>query len=221
MSDVIAAKLSPQVLKNRGVPVRVHVLEQDAAGRWARSYEADGQTPVTEQVWIQLTNDVLASIEEHWGSLDEWQKASQTKPFLSIGATLAICFDWWKDSTSGEELPDGRRGGRAMLDGSLEVYTSAVGAAFMLANGIAPDRVGKALTDGLAATQKARARLVDETMTKLDEATAEAETLEAHESELAEPAAPATSTRRKSAGTGRRGSASGSPSDGPSTSSGA
>lgn len=207
---------TPAVLKNRGVPVSFIVLNKDDEGRWTRSY-TDGGGPVTEVVHLQMTNDVLAAIEDDvtgWGSLDAWQKDLQEHPFKALGKTIALCRDWYTPA----DLPDVRRAGKAMLDAEIDVYSAAVGGAFMLANGLAPEQVGKTLADGVKASAAQKKRAMDRVTEQLDKAAREQELLEAHEEDLA--AAPDTPTPPRSGTRGKAGAKRGAASDGPSTSSG-
>lgn len=151
--SIVSTSASPQVLKNRGIPAKFHAVEQSPTGRWVRKFDEAGE-PQFENGYLQMTNSVLADIEDEeigWGSLEAWQEGLQKKPFQTLTATVALLRDW----RTGDDRPDRRRAGAAMIDGGVSDYSVAVGSAFMLANGAPEDRVGKQLTDNLTeATSK-------------------------------------------------------------------
>lgn len=176
MTDVVTTP-PIAVLKARGVPVKLHVLERNAEGRWVRTFGEAGD-PVLEDRYVQMTNAVLADIESPlngWGSADAWRDALQATPRDAMQRTLALCLDWWA-VTIGMEEPDSRRAGVAMLDAESDAYASAVGAAYMLANGVVPERVGEVMAAGIKSAAELRNRI----MGRLAD-TAEAMTREAME----------------------------------------
>jgi hypothetical protein len=125
------------VLRNRGIPVKVHVL--DEANH--RTFDAAGEA-ITTDAYVRFTNNVLADITEpeQYGSLDGWEEAIADNSALAIPSTLALC---WEVSR--------RVAGDMMLDGCLDDYATAIGGAFAMANGVPPDSVVKVLVAGLAA----------------------------------------------------------------------
>jgi hypothetical protein len=152
------SQFSPQTLKNRGVPVRVHQLAPPpAAGEgWTRLFDGDGN-PLVGEVNLQITNAVLADFEDDlmgWGSLDGWQQGMQTKPFQTIAKTIALIRGW----NDGNGRPDYRRAGLAMLDGEMGPYTVAVSAAFAIANGADPTKTSEQLLQQLAQAAAAKAK---------------------------------------------------------------
>jgi hypothetical protein len=136
------------VLRNRGIPVKVHVLDDEKK----RTFDAAGE-PVTTSVFVRFTNNVLADLTEKdmYGSLDGWEAAIEDNPALAIPNTLALCWDVTR-----------RVAGDMMLDNVLDDYATAVGAAFAMANGVPPDSVVKVLVAGLAAATTRTKMIVDE-----------------------------------------------------------
>lgn len=151
--SIVNPNVTAQILKNRGIPAKFHTLDQNpATKRWVRK-EDEAREMVFETGYLQMTNSVLADIEDPfigWGSLDAWQQALQDKPFMTLTATVALLRDWRMD----DDRPDRRRAGAAMIDGGVTDYSVAVGTAFMIANGAPEDQVGKQLTNQLAEARK-------------------------------------------------------------------
>lgn len=164
MSDEVIGATPAAVLRNRGVPIRLHRLERDpATERWRRVHAESGE-PEFEDHHVQMTNAVLSDVVDPingWGSLDAWQKALRADPHDTLQHTLALCLDWWKVLPDGAEEPDARRAGVAMVDAELESYSAAIGAAFMLANGVRPERVGEVLAAGIASAAELRGKMMD------------------------------------------------------------
>ncbi len=147
------------VLKNKGVPVTLYDLVRGEDGQPTRPFRrvtTQAGEPVETEVWVQLTNMALADVEDKYGSLGEWETAMRAKPFNTLIDTLSIALDL-----------DRRAVGTAMIDGRLEDYSTAVGAAFMLANGVDPGRVGEVVARGVRAAETQRAKLVDEGIARL------------------------------------------------------
>jgi hypothetical protein len=164
----VVAQFTPQTLKNRGVPVQVHELTPplSAGAPWTRTFDANDE-PVLTQLWLQLTNSILADVEDDllgWGSLDEWQKAMQAKPFQTIARTLALAFGW----VDAAGRPDYRRAGLATIDGEAMGYSVAISSAFAIANGADPTKTSEQLLKQLARAAATRA----EQEARMDEALA-------------------------------------------------
>jgi len=171
---------SVQVLKNRGIPVLVHQVEPDANGvRYNRVYTSDdlNAEPVLETMFIKFTNLSLSDVEEQWGDLDEWEKALDDKPFLTMVKTLAIM---WECTT--------QESGKRMIDDAIDDYATAVGAAILMANGIEGDAVVRVLKTGVSSAKRLKQRIASEGSKMV----AELEAQEAEEN--AESAEPVTQT---------------------------
>lgn len=162
MGNNVLGSPPPAVLKSRGVPIKVHVLAKNDEDRWVRSM--DGDEPVIDTVYVQMTNAVLTDLTDPlvgYGSLDLWQHALSNDTYRALQNTLAMCLDWWIVLPGGQESPDGRRAGRAMIDGEVDSYSSAIGAAFMLANGVRPERVGEVMAAGITSAAGIREQMMD------------------------------------------------------------
>lgn len=170
---------SVQVLKNRGIPVLVHQVEPDPNGvRYNRVYtstDLDAE-PVLETLFVKFTNLSLSDVEEQWGDLDEWEKAIDDKPFLTMVKTLAIM---WECTT--------QESGKRMIDDAIDDYSTAVGAAILMANGIEGDAVVRVLKTGVSSAKRLRQRLAEDGAKMVAE-------LEAQEAEENAESAPVTPT---------------------------
>jgi hypothetical protein len=147
---------SVQVLKNRGIPVLVHQVEPDPNGvQWHRVFTSDAPEadPVLETRFIKFTNLSLSDVEEKWGDTDEWEKALEAKPFHTMVATLAIMWECTRQEA-----------GKRMIDDAIDDYSTAVGAAILMANGIEGDAVVRVLKSGVSSARQLRQRLQDEGM---------------------------------------------------------
>lgn len=165
--------VTANVLKNRGVPLMLHVLETDAAGDavvpYKRAFTGDGDdaTPVMQEVWVQFTNSTLADIEDPevgWGptidddgnliaaGMPSWQKDLRKRPWQAVSKTIAIVLQLWvpgRSTPSGGPVPNVRMAGMMIPEGTQAEMSSAIGAAFSIAMGAAPDTAGKLLAQGM------------------------------------------------------------------------
>jgi len=117
---------SPIVLKNKGVPVQFAAVTKISDSEYERQYDEVGE-PIIETINIRFTNNIIADIEEHWGTLEVWQQGLETKPITTLRQTLAYAL---------------KRPllmiGEAMLDGEAMQYSNAIGVAWAIANGVDP-----------------------------------------------------------------------------------
>lgn len=171
---------SAAVLRNKGVCVEVNSTEQDEDGLW-RVVKGKGEDPATEKVWIRFDGNALADLEEAFGDLNAYQSATSTNPHTAIRRTLSLVLGWDdlhpRDST-GKPEPSGRlcsgcrRAGLAMKSGLIRDYSTAIGAALALANGLDPTQAVRLLEQG----QKANAELTEARNKAVDEMLATDET---------------------------------------------
>lgn len=164
----------PAVLRNRGVPVLVHVLARDAEHRLAVPYQRtfdEADEPILETRWIQFTNAVLADIEARWGDTDSWQGALSDNPYRTLAETLAIAFgEWHTDEAGGPPTPDVRLVGTMMRDGiDSTAYSTAILGAYLLSQGVEPERVGESLRREYAKAAETAHRIAEVLATSLDE----------------------------------------------------
>lgn len=177
---------SQQVLKNRGIPVLVHQVEPDANGvRYNRVYEsdADDAAPKLETLFVRLTALGMSDIEDRWGDMEVWEEALESKPYLTLIDTLAIIWECTRQEA-----------GKRLIDDNVDDYSTAVGAAVLMANGVEGDAVVRVLKTGVSSSKRLRARIAEDGT----KAVAELEAEEAKEAEkAANPpavAAPVTPT---------------------------
>lgn len=140
----------------------VHVVEQDPDGlRWNRVYDGEGDTavPVKETVYVRFTNLSLADVESKWGDFDGWQKALEDRPYNTLLDTFG--FIW--------EVPRAKAG-KMMLDDDTDDYSTAVGAAFMMSQGISGDAVVRVIARGVSSAKDLRERLAVEGLKAVEEA---------------------------------------------------
>ncbi len=155
-------RVPANVLKARGVPFRFHSLETTDTGDLAVPYRrkvnesSDDLVPVMEDHWLSFTNSVLADLEDDeigWGSHDAWQDALRSHPFRTINATVALLLQLWVPGVatpSGSPIPDVRRAGVMIPDGTFAAISTCIGAAFAISMGTPPEEAGKLLQRGLA-----------------------------------------------------------------------
>lgn len=137
---------TPIVLKNKGVPAnfaktkKVGVKDDD----WTRETDEEGN-PQIEVLHVRFTNNAIAEIEDHFGTLEKWQEALEQQPFKTIRQTLAFVLK--RPAT---------QVGEAMLDGDIVMYSNVIGVAWSIANGVDPIAASRMLKEslGLAEEQK-------------------------------------------------------------------
>lgn len=169
------ANHSAAVLRNKGICVTVNeTVQPEEGGPWevARTDKGDARSVKT---WVRFDGNTLADLEFAYGDLKAYQKATAERPFLTVRRTLSIVFGWddlhAPDDPSGRLCSGCRRAGLAMREGGVNEYSTAIGAALALANGLDPTHVVKLIEQGEKATREAE-KARDEA---LDEMLAEAE----------------------------------------------
>jgi hypothetical protein len=167
---------SAAILRNKGVQVDVAVLVPgDGDSPPSRLTTPDGE-PKTEQRWVRFTANAIADIEDAFGNLSEFEAASRLTPFKAVRTALAAAWD---------VTP--RVAGEMMLEGRISDYSTAVGVALALANGVDPQQAGRLLKIGV----KASSKLTTERDRQLEEAIAEGEA-ELEDDEATTPTTPTT-----------------------------
>lgn len=155
-ADKVTRVPTAQVLRNRGVPVRFHTLTatEGATGTtYSRAFN-DEDEPLFEEMWLAMSSSVLADMEDLWGDMDGWENALNTSPNKALTTTIALAFEWFVTGPDGLPKPDNRRAGKAMIDGQTAAYSTAVGAAFMIAQGFPVEKAGEVLAAGLKDIQE-------------------------------------------------------------------
>lgn len=147
---------SAAVLRNKGVCIEINQTEQ-VEGVWEVVRSGDGD-PVLTKAWVRMDGNILADLEETWGNLTAYQQATKETPYQAVRRTLSMVFGW--DDLHAPNDPSGRlcsgcrRAGLSMREGGLTEYTTAVGAALALANGLDPTKVVAMLAMGVKATKE-------------------------------------------------------------------
>lgn len=138
---------SVDVLANRGIGTQVHVVRREG-DRWVRAKDGEGND-IKEQYWIKFTNWTLALLEAPaplgFGSADAWQAAFQNTPLRAMVKTLALLDEKTIITDAGEEAADLLYGAQRLLDGHVTTYASALVNAYMLAQGVSPEKIMAAL----------------------------------------------------------------------------
>jgi len=217
-----SARPSAAVLRNKGVPVRVHATQiapggdLDTGPHWERVLLGEEENPVPqfETLHVRFTTLDLAEIEEKWGGITEWNEAlNGSKSNAAIIDTFAIL---WR-------MPR-ERAGTAMLDGALDDYAAALGGAFLLANGGEVDAVVRVLESRVTVTgtkRKIQGLAVGAQLDEERRLVGEAEdALTKYEEEQAKPEQPEKPKRTRRTSTTPNGSDTGSEPVAASTSSG-
>lgn len=163
-------RYTPEVLRNRGVAVQLAVVERhsDRVGpppadplakddrpvkvRWEPVVDDNGQA-VEETVYVRFTMNTVADLEAEYGTQPRWQQAFQFRPTAAIRTVLKLA--------CGYELEEA---GAKMIGGQVDVYRSAVGAAWGLAHGMDPSPLARGMKQA-ALAQAAKIDAVEYAMT--------------------------------------------------------
>ena len=117
---------TPDVLRNKGVPVRLAQVRKDE-NDWTPVYDSNGD--IEEDIrYIRFTHNVIADIEEEWDGIENWQEAMTDKPISTLRRTIALCLYEPVDKVGG-----------MFIEGRLPDYSNAIGVSWALANGVDPD----------------------------------------------------------------------------------
>lgn len=134
-------KISAAVLRNKGVPIKLHVIEDGD-----RKY-VNGK-PVFEETHFRLTNWHIAEIEEQIGGREEFTAKLEESNRKVVVDMLAIALD-----RSPREV------GLAMIDGDFPMYEAAIAAGLAINQGIPLNSVGNFLAVGKAAVDELKSQM--------------------------------------------------------------
>ena len=130
---------SPEILRNKGVPVQFHTVTK-GDDDWQSVYGPDG--PTHQTLYIRFTHNIIADLEDRYDGIMNWQSAREDKPVSTLRSTLAIILT--------EESTD--KVGAMLIEGRLPEYNNAIGVAWALANGVDPEIAGPLLEQAMIAT---------------------------------------------------------------------
>ena len=135
---------TPIVLKNKGIPTQLAVVERTEDGYYKRKFNEEGDCE-KETVYIRFNHNVIADLEDRYGDLENWQRMQETKASSTARDTMALCLRREKESV-----------GEAMLEGFLMDYQNAIAMAWSICNGVDPTTASKLLRQAtkLAEEQK-------------------------------------------------------------------
>lgn len=162
-----ASQISAKVLRNKGVPIVVNKVEpveaEDGVPAWRIVTGSDGETAVTETVYLRFDFNVIAELEDHFGGTQPWQDAlaqgeGTSKMGGAIRDTIAIAL--------GVPL---RQAGVMLVIGTVVEYGVAIGLAWGLANGMDPTVAAKRLNEVLTAAKALQAEMGKAARTKVTE----------------------------------------------------
>ncbi len=132
---------TPAVLKNKGVPVSLAALREEG-GKWVPIYDAEG-VQETEEFHVRFTHNVIADVEELWEGLAEWQEGMELKPVSTLRRTFALLL-----------VESVEKAGMRLLEGRLSDYSSAIGVAWAIANGVDPTVASRLLAQAVTVTEE-------------------------------------------------------------------
>lgn len=172
---------SAAVLRNKGICITINeTVQPEEGGPWEVSRTDKGEAR-TAKAWVRFDGNTLADLEDAYGDLKVYQAATGTNPFKTVRRTLSIVFGWddlhAPDDTGGKLCSGCRRAGLAMREGGVSEYSTAIGAALALANGLDPTHVVKLIEQGEKATREAeiaRDAALDEMLAEAEAETAKA-----------------------------------------------
>lgn len=202
---------SLQVLKNRGVPVLVHKVEPDPNGvRYHRVFTTEDESgePVLETLFIKFDALAMAEIEERWAdptpyvthmvdgrevsrpatgdeqgtprdAMEVWESALESSPYKTLIQTCAIV---WECTT--------QEAGKRLIDDKVDEYSTAIGAAVLMANGVEGDAVVRLLKTGVSSSKRLRAEVAAAASKAVEEMEAEEAKAISAESDDVAPATP-------------------------------
>jgi hypothetical protein len=135
---------TPIVLKNKGVPVKIAIVEKSENGTWKRRFNEEGEYD-TETVHIRFNHNTIADIEERFGDLEEWQNMNEKRAASTVRETLSLCLRVEKEKI-----------GEAMIEGALMDYQNAIAMAWSICNGVDPTTASRLLrqAEHLASEQR-------------------------------------------------------------------
>lgn len=140
---------TPIVLKNKGINVTVASVKQIDPTTWERTYDEVGEI-VKETVFIRFSNNIISDIEEHWGSLDDWQQTLEARPISTIRKTLSFCLKKPIEAI-----------GEMMIEGDTIHYSNAIGVAWAIANGVDPTVASRMLKQSAELAEEQKKLLSD------------------------------------------------------------
>lgn len=135
-------KITSAILRNKGVPIKLHVLDDDGQ----RVY--NNGKPVFEETNFRLTNWHIAEIEDRIGGRDAFQQKLEESNRKLVVDLLALALDRFPPDI-----------GMAMIDGDFPIYEAAIAAGLAINQGLPLDVVGNFLAAGNAAATEMRKQL--------------------------------------------------------------
>lgn len=148
------------ILKNKGVPCEFAEVELGENGKLRRIFTDEG-TFKKVTLHIRFNHNAIADIEDFYGSLDSWQKAMDEKPTSTLRRTLAIVLGYDLTQT-----------GEMMIEGESGTYSTAIGTAWAISNGVDPTVASLLHKQSLELAEKQRdeqTRIIKETLMKTTE----------------------------------------------------
>lgn len=156
-------EINTDVLRNRGVMVRVHRLKKNDEGAYVKPYirERDQNTGeyIYDQEFIKFTNWSLANIDEDaptgFGGFEAFQDELENRPMRAMPKTIAHIFDMYDLTPDGTRVPDSRFGAALLLDAEIHEYVIACLNAMLIAQGVvSPELAAESLDEQIRELRK-------------------------------------------------------------------
>jgi hypothetical protein len=166
--SMLGPNFTAPVLRNKGVPV--HMIKVDAEGIHVTKHMVDEESmeeyeePVIEIAYLRITNNVLADLEEIYGSTEKFEQAIDEHPANAIRTVYGLAFD----GSALSQLAFSRIPPQGMPEAAVAVTT-----AFGLASGMDPQQAVTLHRKGLELARMAQERLQIAIAKALDEALVE------------------------------------------------
>ncbi len=155
-------ELTPRVLRNKGVPIEVAVLDPDPdnpEGRPIQRVDDDGNF-VTRIAYLRADAGLMADIEDKYGSIDAFQQVLMASTSKAVRGFMALAMDL-----------DEKAVGLIMLPGKADIeYATAVAGALALASGVDPTKLVLSLQSNagvVSAASAQRQKQMDDLVTGL------------------------------------------------------
>ena len=175
--------IKTDVLRNRGIMVRVHRLKKDDEGQYIKPYirERDQNTGeyIYDHEFIKFTNWSLANIDEDaptgFGGFEAFQHELEKRPMRAVPKTIAHIFDMYELTSDGTRVPDSRFGATLLLDAEIHEYVIACLNAMLIAQGVvSPELAAEAIAEQVKELREDKKDTETEMRNKLLEISSEA-----------------------------------------------
>lgn len=168
--------INVDILRNRGIMVKVHRLKKNAEGEYVRPYIRDRDESTGEYIFehgfIKFTNWSLANIDEDaptgFGGFNNFQEELEKRSMRTVPKTIAHIYDMYDLAPDGTRIPDSRFGATLLVDDNLHEYVIACLNAMLLAQGVVSPELGaEAINEQLKVLREGKVESEEEMRAKL------------------------------------------------------